>query len=77
MKLATLSCLAQSNFPSSLHLKKHEADQKFHENREVKKEKQVTTRLLAQATEFRDVGMHNLIPRLNKCLDKDSDCVEI
>jgi hypothetical protein len=57
-----------------LHLKKHLAGQKFHEDEEVKTE--VTTQLCAQATEFYDIGIQKLIPRLNKCLDKGGDYVE-
>jgi hypothetical protein len=50
------------------------ADQKFHEDEEVKNE--VTTWLCAQAAEFYDIGIQNLVPRLNKCLDKSVDYVE-
>jgi hypothetical protein len=57
-----------------LHLKKHLAGQKFHEDEEVKNE--VTTWLHAQAAEFYDIGIQKLVPRLNKCLDKGGDYVE-
>jgi hypothetical protein len=40
---------------------------------EVKNE--ITTWLRAQAAEFYDIGIHNLVPRLNKCLDKGGDYV--
>jgi hypothetical protein len=53
---------------------KHLASQKFHEDKEVKNK--VTTWLHAPAAEFYDIGMLRLIPRLNKCLDKDGDYVE-
>jgi hypothetical protein len=52
-----------------LHLKKHLAGQKFHEDEEVKNE--VTTWLRAY-----DIGIQKLVPRLNKCLDKGGDYVE-
>jgi hypothetical protein len=50
------------------------AGQKFHEDEEVKNE--VTAWLRAQAAEFYDVGIQNLISRLNKCLDKGGDYVD-
>jgi hypothetical protein len=50
------------------------AGQKFHEDEEVKNE--VTAWLRAQAAEFYDIGIQNLVPRLNKCLDKGGDYVE-
>jgi hypothetical protein len=48
--------------------------QKIHEDEEVKNE--VTTWLRAQAAEFYDIGIQNLVPRLNKCLDKGGEYVE-
>ena len=36
VKVATQSCLAPSHFHLFLHLKKHLAGQKFHEDKEVK-----------------------------------------
>jgi hypothetical protein len=57
-----------------LHLKKHLAGQKFHEDEEVKNE--VTTWLRAQAAEFNDIKIQKLVPKLNKCLDKGGDYVE-
>jgi hypothetical protein len=54
-----------------LHLKKHLASQKFHEDEEVKKDD--TTRLHAQEAECYDIGIQNLVPRLNKCHDKGGD----
>jgi hypothetical protein len=66
--------LASSDFHLFLHLEKHLAGQKFHEVEEVKNE--VTTRLLARAAEFYDIGIQNHVPRLNKCLDKGIDYVE-
>jgi hypothetical protein len=57
-----------------LHLKKHLAGQKFHEDKEVKNE--VTMSLRAQAAEFYDIRIQKLVPRLNKCLDKGGDYVE-
>jgi hypothetical protein len=66
--------LAPSDFNLFLHLKKHLAGQKFHEDDEVKNE--VITWLCAQAAEFYDIGIQKLVPRLNKCLDKGGDYVE-
>jgi hypothetical protein len=56
-----------------LHLKKHLAGQKFHEDEEVRNE--VTAWLRARAAEFYDIGIQKLVPRLNKCLDKVGDYV--
>jgi histone-lysine N-methyltransferase SETMAR len=56
--------LAPSDFHLFLHLKEHLAGQKFHEDEEVKIE--VTAWLCAQAAEFCDIGIHKLIPKLNK-----------
>jgi histone-lysine N-methyltransferase SETMAR len=66
--------LAPIDFHLFLHLKKHLAGQKFHEDEVVKNE--VTTWLRAQAVEFYDIGIQKLVPRLNKCLDKGGDYVE-
>jgi histone-lysine N-methyltransferase SETMAR len=66
--------LASSDFHLFLYSEKHLAGQKFHEDEEVKNE--VTTWLLARATEFYDIGIQNLVPRLNKCLDNGGDYVE-
>jgi hypothetical protein len=66
--------LASRDFHLFLHLKKHLADQKFHEDEEAKNED--TTWLRAQLAEFCDFGTQNLAPRLNKCLDKGDDYVE-
>jgi hypothetical protein len=63
--------LAPSDFYLFLHLKIHLAGQKFHEDEEVKNE--VTAWLRAQAESS---GIQNLVPRLNKCLDKGDDYVE-
>jgi hypothetical protein len=71
VKVATQSCLAHSYFHLFLHFKKHLAGQKFHEDEEVKNED--ITRLRAQEAECYDNGIQNLIPRVNKCLDKDGD----
>jgi elongation factor P hydroxylase len=49
------------------------AGQKFHEDEEVKNE--ATAWLCAQAAEFYDIGIQNLVPRL-KCRDKGGDYVE-
>jgi hypothetical protein len=54
-----------------LHLKKHLASQKFHEDEEVKKED--TTWLHVQEAECYDNGIQNLAPRLNECHDKGGD----
>jgi len=66
--------LASDDFYLFLHLKKHLAGQKFHEDEEAKNE--VTTWLRAQSTEFCDIYIQNLVPRLNKCLDKGDDYIE-
>jgi histone-lysine N-methyltransferase SETMAR len=66
--------LASSDFHLFLHLEKHLAGQKFHEDEEVKNE--VTTWLFERAAQFYDIGIQNLVPRLNKCLDKGGDYVE-
>ena len=50
------------------------AGQKFHEDEDVKNE--VTAWLRAKAAEFYDIGKQNLLPRLNKCLDKGGDYVK-
>jgi hypothetical protein len=50
------------------------AGQKFHEDEEVRNE--VTAWLRAQAVEFYDIRIQNLVPRQNKCLDKGGDYVE-
>jgi hypothetical protein len=42
--------------------------------KEVKNE--VTAWLRALAAELYDIGIQNLVPRLNKCLDKRGDYVE-
>jgi len=74
VKVATQSCLAHSHFHLCLHLKKHLASQKFHEDKEVKKED--TTWLHVQEAECYDIGIQNLVPRPNKCHDKGGDYVE-
>jgi hypothetical protein len=74
----TIPLTAQTSLPAIsicfLHLKKHLAGQKFHEDEETKNE--VTTWLRALAAEFCDIGIQNLVPRLNKCRDKVGDYVE-
>jgi hypothetical protein len=37
---------------------------------------EVTAWLRAQAAELYDIGIQNLVPRLNKCLEKGGDYVE-
>ena len=75
VKVATLQCLVFSHFHFFfLHLKKHVAGQKFHEDEEVKNE--VSTWLRELEAEFCDIGIQKLVPRLNKCLDKGGDYVE-
>ena len=66
--------LASSDFHLFLHSEKQLASQKFHEDEEVKNED--ATWLLARAAELCDIGIQNLVPRLNKCLDKGGDYVE-
>jgi hypothetical protein len=57
-----------------LNLKKRLSGQKFHKDEEVKNE--ATTRLRAQAAELYAIGVQKLVPRLNKCLDKDGHYFE-
>ena len=66
--------LAPTDFHLFLHLNKLLAGQKFHEDEEAKNE--ATTWLYAQSAEFCDIGTQNLVPRLNKWLDKGDDYVE-
>jgi hypothetical protein len=66
--------LAPGDFHLFLHLKKHLDGQKFHEDEEAKND--VTTWLRAQSAEFCNIGIQNLLPRLNKFLDKGVDYVE-
>jgi histone-lysine N-methyltransferase SETMAR len=63
--------VAPSDFHLFLHLKQHLAGQKF-----TKLKNEVTAWLRAQAVEFYDIRIQNLVPRLNKCPDKGSDYVE-
>jgi hypothetical protein len=57
-----------------LHLTNHLTGKKFDDNDEVQEE--VTTWFKGQATDFCNSGIQKLVPRLNKCLDNASDCVE-
>jgi hypothetical protein len=57
-----------------LRLNNRLAGQKFHEDEEVKKE--VTMILHAQEAKCCDNGIQNVLPRLNKCLDRIGDYVE-
>jgi len=54
-----------------LHLKKHLASQKFHEDEEVKNK--VTTWLRAKEEEFCGIRIQKIVSRPNKCLDKGGD----
>jgi len=65
---------ASGNFHLFLHLKKHLAGQKLHEDEEAKNE--VTTWLHAQSTEFCDIGIQIPVPRLNKCINKGDDYIK-
>jgi hypothetical protein len=56
-----------------LHIKKQMAGQTYNEDEEVKNE--ATAWLRAHVAEFCDIGIQNLIPRLNKCLDRGGDYV--
>jgi hypothetical protein len=47
---------------------------KKNKKKEVKNE--VTAWLCALAAELYDIGIQNLVPRLNKCLDNGGDYVE-
>ena len=66
--------IAPSDFRLFLHLKKHLSGQKFHEDGGVKNE--APPWLRAQVVECCDIGLQNLVPRLNKSLDKGGDYVE-
>jgi len=57
-----------------LHLKKHLAGKKFDDDDEVQEE--IMTWFEVLAADFYDSGIQKLVPRLNKCLDNASDCVE-
>jgi len=57
-----------------LHLKKHLASQKFHEDKEAINE--VTMRLHAQVAVFYDLRTQKLVYRLNKHHDTSGDYVE-
>ena len=59
--------LAPSDFHLFLHLKKHPAGKKFHDDDEVQEE--VMTWFKGLAADFFDSGIQKLVPRLNKCLD--------
>jgi hypothetical protein len=59
VKVATLSWLAYFHLHFFLHLKKHLACQKFHEDEEVKNK--VTMWLHAQVAEFCDFRIQKLI----------------
>jgi len=74
VQVAALSCLTHSYFQLFLHLKKHVAGQKFHEDEDVRNE--VTTRLGAQAAELFDKEKQELLARLNRCRDRGGGYVE-
>jgi hypothetical protein len=61
-------------FPFVFAFKETLASQKFQEDEELKNE--VIMWLCVQAAEFCDMGIQQLVPRVNKCLDKGGDCVE-
>jgi len=65
--------LANSDLHLFLHLKKHLASQKFHKDEEVKNK--VITWLCVQTVDFYVIGIHKIITRLNKGLDKGGDYV--
>jgi hypothetical protein len=58
----------------SLHLKKHLASRKFHEDKEV--ENEIAAWLNVQMVKFCDIRIQKLISRLNKYIGKGSDYVE-
>jgi len=66
--------LAPSDFHLFLHLKKHLVGKKFDDDDEAQEE--VMMWFKGQAADFYDSGIQKLVPRLNKCLDNDGDCVE-
>ena len=65
--------LAPSDLHFFLHLKKHLASQKFHEDKEVTNE--VIIWLCVQAAKFCHWNTKKIIPRLNKGLNKGGDYV--
>ena len=72
MKVATHLCLAYYHFHLFLHVNIWPA-RSF---TKIEMKNEVTTWLCAPAAEFYDNGILSLIPRLNKCLEKDGDYVE-
>jgi hypothetical protein len=50
-----------------------ESKQQFDDDDEVQ---EVITWFKGQAADFYDLGIHKLVPRLIKCLDNASNCVE-
>jgi transposase len=66
--------LAPSDFLLCLHIKKHLACQKFHNDEQV--DNKVTMWLHAQVADFSDIKIQKLIPRLNRCLDKGDNYVK-
>jgi len=61
------------DFHLLLHLKKHLSGKKI-DDYEVQEE--VLAWFKGQVADFYDLGIQKLVPRLNKCLDIASDCVE-
>ena len=66
--------LAATDVHLTLHLRKHLAGQKFHEDEEV--ENEFATWLHVQMVKLCDVRIQKLVSRLNKYLDKGGDYVE-
>jgi hypothetical protein len=66
--------LAPSDFLFCLHLKKHLACQKFHDDEQANNKG--TMWLHVQVAKFYDIEIQKLIPRLNRCLDKGGSYVE-
>ena len=66
--------LAPSDFHLFLHLKKRLVGKNFDDGDELQEEVMMWFKLLA--ADFYDSGIQKLVPRLNKCLDNASDCVE-
>jgi hypothetical protein len=57
-----------------LHVKKHVTGQKFHKDEEVKnKSDHVVARADSRHSSVTDTAIPELVPSLNKCLDKVGD----
>jgi hypothetical protein len=65
--------LTPNDFHLFLHLNKHLTGKKFDDDDKVQ---EVMVWFKGQEAHFYDSGIKKLVPRLNKCLDNASNCVE-